>query len=120
VLMASPMAVRIAAAAALIFPLAFFMGMPFPLGLLELSHRPRGAVAWAWSMNGLFTTIGGVASALLALAFGFRLTILFSLGIYVMAGVAFAWIRETSRVPAAIPSEPAAVPTLPDITAIPG
>ena len=71
-LLTAPLPLRIAATAALIGPLAFFMGMPFPLGLLELASYPRGAVAWAWSMNGLFTTIGGVASALLSLAFGFR------------------------------------------------
>jgi hypothetical protein len=119
-LMTSPLAIRITAAGALIFPLAFFMGMPFPLGLLELSHRPRSAVAWAWSMNGLFTTVGGVASALLALTFGFRLTILISLGVYALAGAAFAWVRETSPVPDAVPAQPAALTPMPDVTAIPG
>jgi len=111
------LAMRIAATIALIAPMAFFMGMPFPLGLLELEGRPRGAVAWAWSMNGLFTTIGGVASALLSLTFGFRLTILISLGVYGLAAVTFARLRERCdvRVPAAarpVPA-PASPPPLP-------
>jgi len=62
---ASGDAVRIGAAALMIAPIAFFMGMPFPLGIAALDRKPRGAVAWAWSMNGLFTAIGGVATALL-------------------------------------------------------
>ena len=49
----------------MILPMAFFMGMPFPLGILELRTSRRGAVAWAWSMNGLFATIGSVARVLL-------------------------------------------------------
>jgi hypothetical protein len=122
-LMTAPLPLRIAATAALIGPVAFFMGMPFPLGLLELAGRPRGAVAWAWSMNGLFTTIGGVASALLSLAFGFRFTILAALGMYALAAVAFAWVRQTQVAPVALPrSAPIAEggSALPDATPFPG
>ena len=97
-LLSAAMPLRIGATAVLIGPAAFFMGMPFPLGLIELAGRPRGAVAWAWSMNGLFTTIGGIASALLSLMFGFRLTILIALGMYACAAVAFARLRATSEV----------------------
>lgn len=103
---------RIAATILLIGPMAFFMGMPFPLGLLELAGRPRGALAWAWSMNGLFTTIGGIASALLSLAFGFRLTILISLGVYALAAVTFARLRQTSDARATAPARPAAAEPL--------
>jgi hypothetical protein len=122
-LMTAPLPLRIAATAALIGPVAFFMGMPFPLGLLELAGRPRGAVAWAWSMNGLFTTIGGVASALLSLAFGFRFTILAALGMYALAAVAFAWVRQTQVAPLALPrSAPIAEggSALPTATPFPG
>lgn len=94
--MTAPLPLRIAATAGLIGPVGFFMGIPFPLGLATLAGRPRAAVAWAWSMNGLFTTIGGVASALLSLALGFRLTILVAIGLYALAAVAFAWLRHTS------------------------
>jgi hypothetical protein len=122
-LMTAPLPLRIAATATLIGPVAFFMGMPFPLGLLELAGHPRGAVAWAWSMNGLFTTIGGVASAVLSLAFGFRFTILAALGMYALAAVAFAWVRQTQVAPVALPrSAPIAEggSALPDATPFPG
>ena len=36
----------------LIAPLAFFMGMPFPLGLARVSQRAPELVPWAWAANG--------------------------------------------------------------------
>jgi hypothetical protein len=92
--MADATAVRILAAAAMILPMAFFMGMPFPLGILELRTKPLGAVAWAWSMNGLFATIGGVAAVLFALWLGFRATMLVALGMYALAWLTFAALRR--------------------------
>lgn len=95
--MAAPIAIRIGAAAAMILPVAFFMGMPFPLGILELAGRPRGAVAWAWSMNGLFSTVGSVATVLLSLWLGLRATELVALGMYAVAGMVFGALRRASR-----------------------
>ena len=105
--MASPTAVRTAAAAAMIFPVAFFMGMPFPLGILELRSKPAGAVAWAWSMNGLFTTIGSVASVLLSVWIGFRMTMLLALAVYAVAALMFGVLRRGNA------SESAAAPGVP-------
>jgi spermidine synthase/MFS family permease len=95
--MADPTAVRIVAAAGIIFPMAFFMGMPFPLGILELKTKPAGAVAWAWSMNGLFATIGGVAAVLLALWLGFRDAMLVAIAMYGLAWITFAAVRRGNR-----------------------
>lgn len=95
--MADATAVRVLAAAAMILPIAFFMGMPFPLGILEIAAKPRGAVAWAWSMNGLFPTIGSVAAVLLSLWVGFRGTMLVAIGMYALASATFAAIRRGNR-----------------------
>jgi hypothetical protein len=93
--------VRILAATVMIAPIAFFMGMPFPLGIAAIEHKPRGAVAWAWSMNGFFTAVGGVATALLSLWLGFRITLLMTLAAYAAAAAAYAALRRTTseRVP---------------------
>jgi hypothetical protein len=58
--LASPLFIRILISSLLIFPLGFFLGMPFPLGILTLEKYPQGAIAWAWGMNGLLTVIGGL------------------------------------------------------------
>ena len=64
-----------AVAALMMFPAGFFLGMPFPLGILTLEQRARGAVAWAWGMNGLFTVIGGILAVVCSLQWGFTVTL---------------------------------------------
>jgi spermidine synthase len=80
---------RILAAAAMMFPVAFFLGMPFPLGILAIANKPRAVVAWAWGMNGLFTVVGGFLSMLVSMAFGFNVAISFALGLYALAFAVF-------------------------------
>ncbi|HET6957910.1 MAG TPA: hypothetical protein VFI56_15050 [Vicinamibacterales bacterium] len=94
--MRNGLGLRIFIAGSMIAPMAFFMGMPFPLGILTLRSKPRAAIVWAWSMNGLCTTIGGVTTALCSLSFGFRTTMLVALGVYVLAGVTFGLLRQQS------------------------
>jgi hypothetical protein len=76
---------RIAASMAMIMPFGFFLGMPFPLGIRALSCHGTEAVAWAWGMNGLSTVVGGLVSAVFSMLFGFEITIVFALGLYVLA-----------------------------------
>lgn len=85
---------RMAAAAALILPAGFFMGMCFPLGILAVSRQPEGAVAWAWGMNGLFTVIGGIASVLLSIYLGFNFTLFCAVLIYALALALFMRMRQ--------------------------
>ena len=87
-------AVRIGVAIALIFPLGFFLGMPFPLGILAIEKQPTGAIAWAWAMNGLFTVIGGILSVLLSIYCGFKVTLIAGLLIYCIAFFLFPKMRS--------------------------
>src|SRR5262245_8738553 len=87
-------------AAALMLRLGYFLGMPFPLGILVAERHPAGAVAWAWGLNGLFTVIGSLGSVLLGLAIGFQATILVAVAIYAAAGLAFAGLRRSIAEPA--------------------
>ncbi len=93
-LLATPLAVRLIAAAALVFPVAFFMGMPFPLGVLAVQDLSRAAVAWGWGMNGLFTVIGGLASVVVSVNYGFRAALIVGLMIYALAWLSFAGMRR--------------------------
>jgi spermidine synthase len=92
---ASPIAVRVFVSSILIFPMGFFMGMPFPLGILAIKTSPSGAIAWAWAMNAVFTVAGGLASVILSILLGFRSTLLFALLFYFIAFLAFTRIRKT-------------------------
>ena len=92
--MTSGTPVRILTAVMMIFPIGFFMGMPFPLGILAIKKQPDGAIAWAWGLNGLFTVIGGLLSVILSIFIGFKATIWIALAIYCLALAMFAKIRK--------------------------
>ena len=90
--------VRISLSILLVLPLAFFLGMPFPLGILAVVNQARGAVAWAWAFNGLFTVVGGLASVLLSIYFGFKNTLLIAGAIYLLGFIAYSRIRQSAAV----------------------
>jgi hypothetical protein len=85
---------RVLVAAVMIFPLGFFLGMPFPLGILAISNQPRGAVAWAWGMNGVFTVVGGLASVVISLLRGFDFAVSIALVLYAAAMLVFVAMRD--------------------------
>jgi hypothetical protein len=91
--MGLPDAARIALSLALIAPLAFFMGMPFPLGLKRLAELAPGFVPWAWGINGFASVVSAVLATLLAIEFGFNAVILLALVLYAVA----AWNEALSR-----------------------
>ncbi|HEC12205.1 MAG TPA: hypothetical protein ENI80_02995 [Acidiferrobacteraceae bacterium] len=97
-----PIWIRIGISLAMIIPLGIFMGMPLPLGILAIQDQPKGAIPWAWGMNGLFTVIGGVLSVVLTLYIGFKLLFLIALVIYMAAFIAFARLREKGSNSAAV------------------
>jgi len=88
---------RIAASISMIFPLGFFLGMPFPIGVLAIAGRPRGAIAWAWGMNGLFTVVGGLLSVLISVFYGFNMAIVIALALYLLALATFRPLRDAGR-----------------------
>ncbi len=70
----------------LLAPLAFFMGMPFPLGLKTVSNRYPGLVPWAFGINGGASVVSSVVSITLAMALGFT-------AVFLVAGILYlaAW-----------------------------
>jgi len=80
---------RILASIMVIFPLAFFLGMPFPLGILAVENKPQGTIAWAWALNGLFTVTGGVFCAIFSVYFGFIATMSVAVAAYMLAWAAY-------------------------------
>ncbi|MEO0368297.1 MAG: hypothetical protein AAF197_05860 [Pseudomonadota bacterium] len=91
--------VRILFSVALIFPLTFFLGMPFPLGVLAVEDKPTGTVAWAWALNGLFTVTGGVFCAIFSVYFGFIATMTVAILAYLLAYISIkALLRSEASV----------------------
>jgi SAM-dependent methyltransferase len=80
---------RIAATLALIAPLAFLMGMPFPLGLSRLASEAPAAIPWAWGINGCASVLSALLAAMLAVHLGFSAVLVLAAALY--AAAVLAW-----------------------------
>ncbi len=84
-LVALPDAPKIAIAFLLIAPLAFCMGMPFPLALSRVSACAPGLVPWAWGVNGCASVLSAILATLLAMNIGFTCVMLLAIALYLVA-----------------------------------
>jgi hypothetical protein len=66
---------RMALALALLVPVGFAMGLPFPLGLGELHRRQPETVPWAWGINGCLSVVGTTLATIIAISAGFKLVL---------------------------------------------
>ena len=83
----APIAVRAVAAAVMVCPAAFLMGIPFPQGLRLLGSDSQTQVAWAWAANGFASVVAAPLAALIALERGSPELFLFAALAYGVAGV---------------------------------
>ena len=83
--MALPETARIISTFILAAPLAFFMGMPFPLGMATLQQNSPGLIPWAWGINGCASVLSAILAVLLAIEIGFNGVMLCAVVLYVMA-----------------------------------
>jgi len=86
-----PDVAKVAMSIALIAPLAFAMGMPFPLGLRRLASDD---IPWAWGINGTASVIASMLATLIAVHFGFSVLVLIAAGLYCGA---YVTSRESSE-----------------------
>ncbi|MDP2822251.1 MAG: SAM-dependent methyltransferase [Sulfuritalea sp.] len=73
----------------LVAPLAFCLGMPFPLGLAAVAARAEALVPWAWAINGFASVVATLLATLLAIHWGHSLVVLLAVAIYGLAAWQF-------------------------------
>ena len=73
---------------ALVAPLGFIMGMPFPRGLQSTGRGSLPAPPFYWGLNGVMSVIGSVTTVFVALKWGFQAAMLIGCLAYVFAGLA--------------------------------
>jgi hypothetical protein len=78
---------RIAIAVVLLAPIGLLLGVPFAYGIRVVNLSNPLLVPWAWAVNGCCTVIGAILTIILSMNFGFNLTLIFALLIY-LAGFA--------------------------------
>lgn len=93
-LMALPIVLKVIIALLLIAPLAFAMGIPFPLGLSRLAQLEQELVPWVWGVNGCASVLSVIIATLLAIHYGFTLVILLALLLYIVGALS---LRQWQR-----------------------
>jgi len=72
---------RMAISMLLIFPLGFFMGMPFP----KAGLRVKELIDWGIAVNGAASTLGATLILLVAFNYGYRVSLAIAGGLYLVA-----------------------------------
>ncbi len=88
-----PWFLKAAMTVALIAPLGFIMGMPFPTGLKRLEEWHAPSVRWAWSLNAAASVLGSVGALVSAIYLGLAQTIIIGGLFYIGALAIIARVR---------------------------
>jgi hypothetical protein len=84
-----PLSVRALVSVALIAPVGFLLGIPFPSGLALLSRSREGIVPWAWGVNGALSVSGSVLTRIISTSMGFTTVLAVMAALYLAAGALF-------------------------------
>ena len=82
-----PLPAKVAMTIALIAPLGFVMGMPFPTALARLEEWHAPSVRWAWSLNAASSVLGSVGALVCAIYLGLVQTLIIG-GLFYLAALA--------------------------------
>jgi predicted membrane-bound spermidine synthase len=75
---------RIVLAAALLVPIGVALGIPMPTGIRMLNASSPEMVPWAWGINGALSVLGATLAILIAMNWGFRVTLVAAAGTYLL------------------------------------
>jgi hypothetical protein len=91
-----PLFGRVLASGLAVFPLGFFLGMPFP----KAGLRVGALVDWGFAVNGVASVLGATGVVLIAVTQGFTTALLGAMAAYALAGILLSADRGwTSREP---------------------
>jgi hypothetical protein len=80
---------------AILLPVGFLMGLPFPMGMKYLLRNPTQR-AYAWAINGSASVLTSIASAQIALSFGIHRLLICAAVSYVVV-LLVIWRRKITN-----------------------
>ena len=98
-----PLPLKMAMTVALLAPLGFVMGMPFPTALRRLEEWHAPSVRWAWSLNAASSVLGSVGALVCAIYLGLIQTLVIG-GLFYLAALAVVARVSTTEEPAPEPA----------------
>ncbi len=81
----------------LIAPLAFLMGMPFPLGIGIVAERKENMIPWVWASNNFCSILASISAVIIALSVGFQIVGYLAAAIYLGGLLAMIWSKNVSN-----------------------
>jgi len=69
-----------------LFPISFFIGIPFPVGIAMLNTNMKKEIPWFWGINGVAAILGSVLSVVLSMAMGFKAVFISAALAYLLLG----------------------------------
>jgi len=91
-----------ATAVAILFPLGFLMGFPFPLAIRQVAALGMGAqIPVMWGVNGIASVLGSALAMIVGMLIGFSWALLLGALLYVLAAVLFLCLPEENKLLAA-------------------
>ena len=91
-----PFLAKLLVSAAVLVPLGFAMGMPFPSGLRLLTGSSTSAdhaIEWAWALNAAASVLGSVLAIVIAIQFGLTITLACGAAAYLFAMLLLPTLR---------------------------
>lgn len=88
--------VRILISVLVLFPIGFFMGMAFPLGMKMALVKSQEVTPWLWGINGVMSVLATVISIIIAMNYGISASYWSGFVCYIIAAAAFASIVKKS------------------------
>ncbi|MFH1844639.1 MAG: hypothetical protein ABIF77_15670 [bacterium] len=76
---------RVIIAIVTLFPVGFFLGTAFPVGIRRLASNRAELIPWAWAVNGATSVLGSVLAMVVAINSGFTVTLLVGAVCYLLA-----------------------------------
>ncbi|MCX7877694.1 MAG: hypothetical protein N2510_03520 [Ignavibacteria bacterium] len=89
---------KILSAIAVIAPLAFLMGIPFPYGINKIPGSRRDITAYAWGINGFFSVTGSILAVILSMSYGFKTVFILCSLIYLGAMITLGKMESSEPV----------------------
>jgi hypothetical protein len=99
---ALPFAIKVLITIALISPLGFAMGMPFPTGLTLLERIMPASIRWAWAVNAASSVLGSAAAMFLAIYLGLRITLMIG-SLFYFGALLSVWLSPLAGVRESLP-----------------
>jgi hypothetical protein len=89
-----PLAGRTAVVAAFIAPLAFALGLCFPIGMRLVGHHSDRLTAWMWGVNGASGVIASILAVMGSMWLGINSSLLVAAILYALLALPMAWLAK--------------------------